>query len=79
LAGGIKHRADDERIYIIRANGSVMIPESSYWFNGNQQIKAGDTIVVPLDTEYKDNLTLWSQVTGIIYNAAVAIAAVKGL
>jgi len=79
LAGGIKHRADDERIYIIRANGSVMLPESSYWFNGNQQIKAGDTIVVPLDTEYKDNLTLWSQVTGIIYNAAVAIAAVKGL
>ena len=79
LAGGIKQRADDERIYIIRANGSVMIPESNYWFNGQQQIKPGDTIVVPLDTEYKDNLTLWSQVTGIIYNAAVAIAAVKGL
>lgn len=79
LAGGIKQRADDERIYIIRANGSVMIPESNYWFNGQQQIKPGDTIVVPLDTEYKDNLTLWSQVTGIIYNAAVALAAVKGL
>lgn len=79
LAGGIKQRADDERIYIIRANGSVMIPESNYWFNGEQQIKPGDTIVVPLDTEYKDNLTLWSQVTGIIYNAAVALAAVKGL
>jgi len=79
LAGGIKHRADDDRIYIIRANGSVMLPQSSYWFNSEQQIMPGDTIVVPLDTEYKDSLTLWSQVTGIIYNAAVAVAAVKGL
>lgn len=79
LAGGIKSRADDERIYIIRANGAVVIPEHNLWFSSENQIKPGDTIVVPLDTEYKDNLTLWSQVTGIIYQAAVAVAAVNGL
>jgi len=79
MAGGIKQRADDERIYIIRANGAVILPEEQLWFSTENNIKPGDTIVVPLNTEYKDNLTLWSQVTGIIYNAAVAIAAVKGL
>ena len=78
-AGGIKQRADEDRTYIIRANGAVVIPEQQLWFSGKNQIKPGDTIVVPLDTEYKDNLTLWSQVTGIIYNAAVAIAAVNGI
>lgn len=78
-AGGVKQRADDGRSYIIRANGSVVIPESGMWFSSQTGIQPGDTIVVPLDTEYKDNLTLWSQVTGIMYNAAVAVAAVKGL
>ncbi|MCG7531162.1 SLBB domain-containing protein [Psychrobium sp. MM17-31] len=78
-AGGIKKRADDSRAYIIRANGSVVIPESNLWFSAKAQIKPGDTIVVPLDTEYKDNLELWSQVTSIIYNVAVAVRAVQGL
>ncbi|PKF55730.1 sugar transporter [Alteromonadales bacterium alter-6D02] len=79
LAGGVKQRADDGRIYVIRADGSVFVPESSFWFDNQNQLNRGDTIVVPLDTEYKDNLTLWTQVTGIIYNSAVALAAIKGL
>ncbi|MGB0833777.1 MAG: SLBB domain-containing protein [Psychrobium sp.] len=78
-AGGIKQRADDSRAYIIRANGSVVIPKGSLWFSAKAQIQPGDTIVVPLDTEYKDNLTLWSQVTSIVYNVAVAVRAVQGL
>lgn len=79
LAGGVKSRADEERIYIIRANGSVISPETGFWFSNQDTIKPGDTIVVPLDTEYKDNLTLWTQITAIIYNTAVAFSAVKGI
>jgi len=79
LAGGIKQRADDERIYIISANGAVSVPKSSYWFGQSSSMQPGDTIVVPLDTEYKDSLKLWSQVTGIIYNTAVAFAAINGI
>lgn len=78
-SGGVKQRADESRAYIIRANGAVVIPESSVWFAGRTTINPGDTIVVPLDTEYKDNLTLWSQVTAIVYNVAVAVRAVQGL
>ncbi|TKB46469.1 sugar transporter [Ferrimonas sediminicola] len=77
MSGNTTQRADDDRIYIVRADGSVMLPEESYWFGGKQQLKPGDTVIVPLDTNYKDNLTLWSQVTNIIYNSAVALSALN--
>ncbi|NRA61685.1 MAG: SLBB domain-containing protein [Psychrobium sp.] len=79
LAGGIKQRANESGIYIIRADGSVMLPQQGGWFSELTKIEPGDTIVVPLNTEYKDTLTLWSQITGILYNTSIAIAAIKGL
>lgn len=79
MAGGARKRADTDRIYVIKADGSVMMPHNSFWFSSEDDLTAGDTIVVPLDTEYKDNLTLWSQVTSIFYNSAVALAAIANL
>ncbi|MGX9460162.1 SLBB domain-containing protein [Shewanella sp. A14] len=79
MSGGPRERGDDDRIYVIKADGSVMMPTKNIWFNTDTQIAAGDTVIVPLDTEYKDKLTLWSQVTQIIYNTAVAFAAVSGI
>ena len=79
MSGGARERADDDRTYIVKANGSVVMPSRSMWFSDNTQLSPGDTIIVPLDTEYKDNLTLWTQVTGIIYNTAVAISAISGI
>ncbi|MCZ4336724.1 SLBB domain-containing protein [Shewanella colwelliana] len=79
MSGGPRQRADDDRTYVIKANGSVMMPSRSMWFSGESNLQPGDTIIVPLDTEYKDSLTLWTQVTGIIYNTAVAISAISGL
>jgi polysaccharide export outer membrane protein len=79
MSGGSRERGDEDRVYVIKANGSVMMPTHSSWFSNESKISAGDTVIVPLDTEYKDNLTLWSQVTQIIYNTAVAFAAVSGI
>ncbi|MGE6648202.1 SLBB domain-containing protein [Shewanella colwelliana] len=79
MSGGPRQRADDDRTYVIKANGSVMMPSRSMWFSGESNLQPGDTIIVPLDTEYKDSLTLWTQVTGIIYNTAVAISAISGI
>lgn len=81
LSGGLKQRADDGRIYIIKANGSVKIPNSGSWFavNDSQMLEAGDTIVVPLDSGYMDNLTLWSTATQIIYQLGVAVAAISSI
>ncbi|MGB2742311.1 MAG: SLBB domain-containing protein [Cognaticolwellia sp.] len=80
-SGGIKKRADAERIYVISASGSIKMVENSNWFAGSSgtSLKPGDTIVVPLDSEYMNDLTLWSTATQIIYNAAVAVAAINGI
>ena len=80
-SGGIKKRADEERIYVISASGSIKMIEQSNWFSGtaDSSLKPGDTIVVPLDSEYMNDLTLWSTATQIIYNAAVAVAAINGI
>ncbi|MDR8524436.1 SLBB domain-containing protein [Shewanella fidelis] len=79
MSGGVRERADDDRTYVIKADGSVMVPSRSMWFSSETSLQPGDTIIVPLDTEYKDNLTLWTQVTSIIYNTAVAFATVANL
>ncbi|SUC53317.1 Polysialic acid transport protein kpsD precursor [Pseudoalteromonas nigrifaciens] len=81
LSGGLKERADDDRIYIIKANGSVKIPNTGSWFavNNSEQLEAGDTIVVPMDTGHMDKLTLWSTATQILYQLGVAVAAIGSL
>lgn len=81
-SGGTKEKADEDRIYVVKANGSIVTYEGgSSWFSfdSGTQLAPGDTIVVPLDTTYNESLELWSKVTGIIYNSAVAIAAINGI
>ena len=80
-SGGSKKRADEDRIYIISANGSIKMISSTNWFatDASSNMKPGDTLVVPLDSEYMNNLTLWTSATTIMYNTAVAIAAISGL
>ena len=82
LSGGVTRRADRDRIYIVRASGNVISGEgSSRWFDHHSSvpIKPGDTIVVPLDTEHIPALPLWTQVTQILYNVAIAVLAVNSL
>jgi polysaccharide export outer membrane protein len=77
LSGGASRRADKSRIYIVHANGSVVAREGSRWFErSDNTIKPGDTVVVPLDTERMPPLPFWQAVTSIIYNVAIAAAAV---
>jgi protein involved in polysaccharide export with SLBB domain len=78
LSGGFTARADKGRVYVVRANGGVIANESSRWFSrGGVEIKPGDTIVVPLEADRIRPLTLWTSVTQILYNIAVAVAAVN--
>lgn len=80
LSGGLTNRADGKRTYVVRADGSV-IPGQGAWFarQSSVDIQPGDTVVVPLDTERLPPLPLWQAVTGILYNAAVALAAISSL
>lgn len=79
-SGGTKEKADKRRIYIVKANGSVYLPSNSGWFKSkDNNIQPGDTIIVPLDTDRVDPLTLWSSVTTIMYQAALGITALTKL
>jgi hypothetical protein len=40
-------------------------------------MRPGDTIVVPLETDRIRPLTFWTQVTQIIYQGAIAVAAIQ--
>jgi protein involved in polysaccharide export with SLBB domain len=80
LSGGLSRKADKGRVYVVRANGSVVGANNS-WFGrgGRASIQPGDTIVAPLDTERLPPLPFWQAVTSIIYNVAIAVAAVGSL
>jgi protein involved in polysaccharide export with SLBB domain len=75
LSGGTTARADRGRIYVVRADGSV-VSQGSRWFSSSATIEPGDTIVVPLNAEHIPPLPFWQAVTQIIYNVAVAFLAV---
>lgn len=78
LSGGATRKADQSKIYVVRANGSVLASEGNRWFERSSRIemKPGDTVVVPLDTERLPALPFWQAVTSIVYNLAVSAAAV---
>jgi protein involved in polysaccharide export with SLBB domain len=75
-SGGLTRKADKKQIYIVRANGSVIAGASHRWFGSVGRVEPGDTIVVPLNTERLPALPLWQAVTQIVYNIAIAAAAV---
>ena len=78
MSGGATNQADEDRIYVVRANGSVVAQAGGAWFSrAGAEIEPGDTVVVPLDAGKMRPLPLWAAVTTIIYNLAVAVAAVN--
>jgi polysaccharide export outer membrane protein len=80
-SGGATQKADRKHIYVVRANGDVVAGGGAGWFRRSRtvEIRPGDTIVVPLDTERVRALPLWQAVTTIIYNLAVALLAVRSV
>jgi hypothetical protein len=79
MSGGITRRADRKLIYVVRASGAVVTGTRSKWFGRRSSIdiRPGDTIVAPLETDRIRPLTLWANVTQILYQAALAVAAVQ--
>jgi protein involved in polysaccharide export with SLBB domain len=77
-SGGYTVRADKGRVYVVRANGQVIGVGGSRWFSGKKAtINPGDTIVVPLDTDRVPSLIQWASITQILFNLALAAAAVN--
>jgi polysaccharide biosynthesis/export protein len=76
-SGGLSQRADRKRIYVVRANGEVVANTGGGWFqmDGGSDVRPGDSIVVPVEVDQP--LARWSAITQIIYNLAIAAAAVN--
>jgi protein involved in polysaccharide export with SLBB domain len=79
MSGGLTRRADKKLIYVVRASGAVVADGRSRWLGRGtaRDIRPGDTIVVPMDIDRIRPLTLWTNVTQILYQAAIAVAAVN--
>ena len=77
LSGGFSPRANRDDLYIISANGSITpLMKSSFGLGlSRYELQKGDTIVVPIKATYSDNLSWWSEVTQVIYQSLVSLAA----
>ena len=79
-SGGLKRRADRRAIYVVKADGSIVKPKRSLFrFPNRRKIEEGDTIIVPVDFSYRQSLPFWRDVISIVYQGAVAVAAINGL
>jgi len=77
-SGGPTRQADRSRIYVVRANGSVDTGSRGWFHHGaSVGIQPGDAIIVPLDTERLPALTLYTAISTILYNVAIAAATAK--
>ena len=87
LAAGLESSADEDVIFVLRADGSIVHRrDASRFFNGfeSMELAQGDTIVVPekLDLEstwtgFVRGLKDWSQILGNIGLSAAAIHSLK--
>jgi protein involved in polysaccharide export with SLBB domain len=80
LSGGLTQRSDAARTYIIKANGQVVSYSSSRWFfQSDEELEAGDTIVVPFDIEPTNYLVTWASVSQILFNLATSVLAINSV
>ena len=76
-SGGTNLKADKARVYVVKANGRVFLPQKSGWFSRDMtSVEPGDTVVVPLDADRIKSLTLWTSVSQVFYQIALGAAAV---
>jgi protein involved in polysaccharide export with SLBB domain len=79
-SGGFTANADKDRVFIVRANGSVMSKGGTGWFGGGGSGKGmapGDVIVVPINMEKSRLMENIVNGTQIVYQLAIAAAAVN--
>jgi polysaccharide export outer membrane protein len=76
----VTRQADSGQIYVVHADGSIVTGNRG-WFRAGSAVRIhpGDAIVVPLNTVKLPALTVWQQSTAILYNLAIAVAAVHAL
>jgi protein involved in polysaccharide export with SLBB domain len=75
LSGGVTEKGKKSAMYVVRADGSVSPPTG--WFSRNAELGPGDTIVVPLKVDRVSGLKLFGEVSTILFQLAVTVAALN--
>jgi protein involved in polysaccharide export with SLBB domain len=82
-SGGFLQSANKKGVYIVKASGEVIMPRSKFLFLPKPGVKvvAGDTIVVPLDTNEKPvrGVKLLTEISQILYQLSLGAAAINSL
>lgn len=76
-AGGITELANEDYIYIVKANGETMKYESNYFWGDENKVFKGDTIVVPIQYDTFSDIKFAKDVSSILYQLAVTAASLK--
>ena len=74
LSGGTSRTADNDNIYVVRANGAVQSVNAG-WADDELELLPGDTVIVPLDADRISNLKLWTDISQILYQLGLSAAA----
>ena len=82
-SGGFLQSANKKGVYIVKASGEVIMPRGKFLFLPKPGVKvvAGDTIVVPLDTNEKPvrGVKLLTEISQILYQLSLGAAAINSL
>ena len=83
LSGGITEYANEANIYLIKVDGRVVVSSliagNSFFRKNSEAIQPGDTIVVPLEVQPYSGIKASTEITQIIYQMAIATAAINSL
>jgi len=80
MSAGYGSFANSESQYIIKESGRIIrMDKNLALFGASSILQPGDSIVVPINYEYKDDLPFWRDITSVLYQGIVSIAALKNL
>jgi len=76
-SGGITDSADEEFIYVVKANGEAVKHERNFFWEESTSVFKGDTIVIPLKVDVISDISYAKDVTQILYQLAITAASLK--
>ena len=76
-AGGPTELANEDYIYIIKANGETLKYEEKFFWGNKKEIFKGDTIIVPMEYDMFSDMKFAKDISSILYQFAITAASLK--
>ncbi len=77
-SGGYTSNADRNNVFIIKSNGEVISYGNSRWFfQEGARLEPGDSIIVPFDARQTNYMTVWRDVSQILFNISTTLLAIE--